>query len=131
MELDIDFKYCLICQEDTSDKLQCPANESYRRKNVGSGYATLIANITEFKKHGQEVALTKLLHLENLEHVLFQNKGKWHKHCNLRYNKTKATRLSSQTETKRRRQDEEHDTCNNRKSLRLTSNFQNSMNKRR
>ena len=90
----IDFEYCLICQKDSSEKLQCPANETFRCKDVGFGYATLISNIIEFKKLGKEVELTKLLHLENLDQILLLNKGKWHKSCSLKYNKTKLTRLA-------------------------------------
>ena len=70
MDLSFDFECCLICQKDTGETLQCPANEQHRRKAIGSGYATLIANITEFQKHGKEVELTKLLHNENLEHLI-------------------------------------------------------------
>ena len=119
----IDFEYCLICQKDSSEKLRCSANETFHRKDVGSGYATLISNFIEFKKLGKEVGLTKLLHLENLDQILLLNKGKWHKSCSLKYNKTKLTRLACSEDALKleKRQIGGVDSVNKRKSVRLTS----------
>ena len=47
-----DWNLCIICQAFTDERLQCPANETHRRKDIGSGYDTISENLKEFSRHG-------------------------------------------------------------------------------
>ena len=42
-----DWSKCVICQNATSEPLQCPAD--FKRTNTGAGYITLAKNIQGFK----------------------------------------------------------------------------------
>ena len=39
---------CVLCQEDTREALQCPANS--KQHDVGAGYSTLSFNIIRFNE---------------------------------------------------------------------------------
>ena len=45
-----DWSKCVICQEDKSEPLQCPAYS--KRANPGIGYKTLAENLEGFKEVG-------------------------------------------------------------------------------
>ena len=65
-----DWNLCIICQEFTDECLQCPANETHRQKDIGSGYIS--ENLKEFSRHGDNTPAisTYIKHLENLSTVL-------------------------------------------------------------
>ena len=72
----INWTLCVICQETTKEKLQCPAKESHRRFDIGSGYATLAKNLWAFSELGVKTALTRSYQEENLEEILSSGEGK-------------------------------------------------------
>ena len=92
-EDNINWDLCIICQNETKEKLQCPANETHLRCNIGSGYATLSRNLKEFAKFGVKTIAAEIFDNSNLESILLLNKGKWHKSCSLKYNNTSLSRL--------------------------------------
>ncbi len=115
----INWTLCVICQETTKEKLQCPAKESHRRFDIGSGYATLAKNLQAFSEIGVKTALTRIYQEENLEELLSSGEGKWHKSCQLRYNATKLDRARKRIREDSA-QDDEAET--RRKSTRAKSN---------
>ena len=85
---ELDWDLCALCQQDTKEPLQCPAEDN--RKAAGDGYITLSNNLTRFEKCGYTpcpIELTKLNEGEGIETCLKRNKAKWHKSCNLKCNK--------------------------------------------
>ena len=42
----IEFDLCLLCQKNTGEKLQCPAEHKHLHTDIGIGYRTLVDNIT-------------------------------------------------------------------------------------
>lgn len=46
----VNWQLCAICQEATSEALQCPADKKH--SDVGAGYKTLLCNIGKFVKLG-------------------------------------------------------------------------------
>lgn len=113
----IDWGLCVICQNSSKEHLQCPANQAYRRSDIGSGYATLAENLEGFKELGVLTPPTQLEYTSNLQDVLLSNKAKWHKSCQLKYNSTKLQRLQ-----KRSHEDTDvEDQSERRKSIRIGS----------
>eukprot|EP00794_Sanderia_malayensis_P014705 gene14705-16232_t len=94
---DIDWEFCIICQKDANEKLQCPAESSHRRAGaeIGHGYNSLANNILDFQNLGVETPFSKLsvTNEETLASILMGKKAKWHKTCRLKYNTTKLDRL--------------------------------------
>lgn len=95
-----DWSKCFLCQEDTTEVLQCPAESC--RGTQGAGYST----ITEFLEGFSVIdSLPKTLNLsrlddgEGVEVTLKEHKAKWHDSCRLWYNKTELQRAE-----KRKRQ---------------------------
>ena len=89
----IKFDLCLLCQKNTGERLQCPAEHKNLRTDIGIGYRALVDNIREFKEHGVTTSISKYLEVDKLSEVLFRNEGKWHKKCRLSYNENKLSRL--------------------------------------
>ena len=92
MEDSFDWELCIICQKNSKEKLQCPANEGHLRPDIGSGYVTLANNLREVSLLGVVTPLTKSFGINNLDRILYCNKGKWHKSCNLKYNTSTLNR---------------------------------------
>ena len=94
LQLNLDWNLCIICQETTNERLQCPASETHRRKDIGSGYVTLAENLQAFSELGIDTPVIKSFkNLETLPACLLENQGKWHKSCHFRFNSTKLQRL--------------------------------------
>ena len=122
MELQEEFDWdrCIICQELKKERLQCPVNasETHSRKEIGSGYITTTENLKAFSKLGDDTSLTKYFkNKEITSSVLEENKGKWHKPCQLRFNSTKLNRLR-----KRSFEINDYNETSRRKSLRTIKN---------
>ena len=85
-----DWSMCVLCQENTSEVLHCPAESKHNTQ--GAGYKT-IANLLEgFSKAGCSPRTTNLSRLddgESIEETFRKHKAKWHNSCRLQYNKTK------------------------------------------
>ena len=117
LQLNFDWNLCIICQETTNERLQCPASETHRQKDIGSGYVTLAENLQAFSELGIDTPVIKAFkNLETLQACLLENRGKWHKSCHLRFNSTKLQRLR-----KRSLETPEDDKNNKRKSIRRTN----------
>ena len=88
-----DWNMCVLCQENTSEVLHCPAES--KRNTQGAGYKT-IANLPEgFSKAGclpRTINLSRLDDGESIEETFQKHKAKWHDSCRLQYNKTKLQR---------------------------------------
>ena len=67
----IEFDLCLLCQKNTGEKLQCPAEDKNLHTGIGIGYRTLVDNIREFKEHGVTTSISKYLEVDKLSKVLF------------------------------------------------------------
>ena len=94
MQNPIDWRKCVICQEDSPDQpLQCPART--KRVNVGAGYKTLSSNLEQFWKLGcmpVSVDLQALDEGNGVEHCLAKHNACWHKSCSAKFNNTKLKR---------------------------------------
>ena len=79
-----------ICQEVTSEALQCPADT--KCSDVGDGYKTLAGNIEMFSKLGcmpTNLCLSRLDESNGIEGTFLVNKARWHKSCYALFNSTK------------------------------------------
>eukprot|EP00112_Aurelia_sp_Birch-Aquarium-sp1_P023326 Seg6900.2 transcript_id=Seg6900.2/GoldUCD/mRNA.D3Y31 product="hypothetical protein" protein_id=Seg6900.2/GoldUCD/D3Y31 len=100
----IDWERCIICQDNTSEVVQCPADSS--RSDAGVGYVRFEENFMRFKELGALPVKIEAERLDNgsgISNTLLANKAKWHKSCNLKFNSTKLERA----EKKRRSNDAE------------------------
>lgn len=94
----IDWEKCIICQENTSDVLQYPADSS--RSDAGVGYVRFEENFTRFKELGALPVKIEAERLDNgsgISNTLLVNKAKWHKSCNLKFNSTKLERAEKKS----------------------------------
>ena len=76
------WQLCAICQETTSEALQCPADT--KRSDVGAGYKSLAGNIEKFTKLGcmpTDLCLSRLDKGKEYEGTFVANKARWHKSC--------------------------------------------------
>ena len=85
-----DWSKCVICQEQTEEKLECPANS--KRRDSGAGCRSFVQNIQLFQEMN---ILPTSLNLERLdqgdviEETLMVKKASWHKSCWCKFNSTK------------------------------------------
>ena len=89
----MDWDLCIICQQRSVEKLQCPANS--KRKDAGVGYTSFVCNLKEFQK----LEITpECLNVERLdeglgiEQTLLNKKASWHKSCRDLFSNTKLER---------------------------------------
>ena len=47
----VDWRKCVICQKETAEKSQCPANS--KRHDPGAGYLTIERDLTSFHEAGE------------------------------------------------------------------------------
>ena len=84
------WQMCAICQEVTSEALQCPADT--KRSDVRAGYKTLAGNIEKFSKLGcmpRDLCLSWLDEGNGIEGTFLANKARWHKSCYALFDSTK------------------------------------------
>ena len=94
------WQLCAICQEATSEALQCPADT--KRSDVGAGYKTLAGNIEKFAKLGcmpKELCLSLLDEGNGIEETFLANKACWHRSCYALFNSTKLKRAEKRHAT--------------------------------
>ena len=103
MQSSIIWDKCVLCQKDSAELLQCPAESN--RKDVGAGYKTLASNISKFQELGYMPIPLNIKVLEEgngIVHCLLKHEARWHKSCNSKFNKTELKRaekrLSSSSE---------------------------------
>ena len=93
MQSSIIWDKCVLCQKDSAELLQCPAESN--RKDVGAGYKTLASNISKFQELGYMPIPLNIKVLEEgngIEHCLLKHEARWHKSCNSKFNKTELKR---------------------------------------
>lgn len=76
-----DWKTCVICQEDTSEKLVNPGLEKFRGTEKASGYKVFSEHIHEFNKLRclpATVHISRLDNGEGIEATLKTNNALWH-----------------------------------------------------
>ena len=97
----IDWKKCVLCQEDTGEPLQCPARS--KRSDLGAGYKTLASNLKQFVELGSlplPVSLDALDEGNGVENALLRHNPCWHKSCGFKFNVSKLKRAQKrQTNT--------------------------------
>ena len=84
---------CILCQDDTCESLQCPANS--KRNDCGVGYKTMEEDLTNFEKIGElseKIRLNCFDDGNGIANTLLEKKASWHKSCRDQYNKTKLSR---------------------------------------
>ena len=87
------WKLCLVCQEETTESLLCPVLS--KRRDPGSGYTTMAANLVKFDELGKlprTVQLQRLDEGQGVEATMVAHQAKWHKTCTLQYNNTMLRR---------------------------------------
>ena len=87
------WKLCLVCQEETTESLVCPVLS--KRRDPGSGYTTMAANLVKFDELGKlprTVQLQRLDEGQGVEATMVAHQAKWHKTCMLQYNNTMLRR---------------------------------------
>lgn len=90
-----DWSKCVLCQEVTSEALQCPANSKRHDIGAGQGYSTLSTSILRFSEIRQlpmPIDLNRLDEGNGMEATFKEHMAKWHKSCHTKFNSTKLRR---------------------------------------
>ncbi|MES9882849.1 MAG: hypothetical protein ABW185_18430 [Sedimenticola sp.] len=85
----------MFCQEDTGENLKCPAEYSDRFQAVA--YTSIAETLPEFKNLGclpRKMNLDRMDEGDGIERTLSNRKAKFHKACNLKFNKSELKRAS-------------------------------------
>ena len=94
------WQMCAICQEATSEALQCPADT--KCSDVGASYKTLAGNIEKFAKLGcmpTDLCLSRLDEGKGIEGTFVANKARCHKSRYALSNSTKLKRAEKRHAT--------------------------------
>lgn len=85
-----DWSLCALCQEQTNEQLQCPANTTHKQ----STYVSLAANLIKFSEIGALPfgLLGRLGENDGVENAFRKNKACFHLSCRLKFNSTKLKR---------------------------------------
>ena len=92
----------MICQEDEPTLLldSCPLKS--KRKDVGSGYSSLVENLIKFNQLGElPFCLDRLDEGNGIEMTMMTNSAQYHQSCRLKFNNTKLQRAEKRAQTKR------------------------------
>ena len=90
-----DWNLCVLCQANTSEPLQCPANS--KRTDVGAGYRYVAENLIKFQELDAIPAGVNIQDLNidtGLENVLYEHSAAWHKSCRNKIGNDKLQRAS-------------------------------------
>jgi hypothetical protein len=90
----IDWTLCALCQEPSSQPLQCPANS--KRTDVGAGYDSLGDNLEKFQSLGAQPIAVDIAQLDDgdgISQTLAKNSAKWHSSCRLKCSASRLARL--------------------------------------
>ena len=91
----LDWTKCILCQESTSEPLQCPANSRRSDIECGTGYHSLAANIVQFSEIDSlliHINIKKLDEGNGIAQTLMQRSAKWHKTCRDKFSTMKLKR---------------------------------------
>ena len=89
-----DWGLCVLCQEDTGETLQCPAN-STNKETKGVGYKTMTEDLHQFREFDcmpYQIDLSRLDDGPGIESTMMSHHAAWHKTCRARFNKIKLKR---------------------------------------
>ena len=86
----MDWKQCIICQQNTHEVLRCPLNAG-GDDDKSKVYASFLKNVSEFKRLNQLPVPLKFGEDMDVE-KLVTHQAKWHKSCYLKFNDTKLQR---------------------------------------
>ena len=81
-----DWTLYVLCQQTTSEYLQCSANS---KKKFADRWVTLANNLTRFQRCDSmplSIDLTRIDEGYGIEANLKKNFAKWHKSCSLKFN---------------------------------------------
>ena len=88
-----DLTKCIVCQEETNERLECPA--ASKRKDAGAGYKSFTENLLRFSDIAEipgRISLERLNDGIGIESTLCSRKASWHKSCRCKFNTTKLER---------------------------------------
>ena len=88
-----DWTKCIICQDVTDERLECPADS--KRKDAGAGYKSFTENLMRFSDVDDfpvKISLERLDDGDGIEAILRCRKASWHKSCHCKFNATKLER---------------------------------------
>ena len=88
-----DWTKCIVCQEETNKRLECPA--ASKRKDAGAGYKSFTENLLRFSDIADipgRISLERLDDGIGIESILCSRKASWHKSCRCKFNTTKLER---------------------------------------
>ena len=101
-----DWTKYVLCQEESSEVLRCPAQSKCITQ--GSGYKTITELLVGFERIGclpSSINLSRLDDGSGIEETLKRYEAKWHDSCRLLYNSTKLKRA----EKRKKSQEEAND----------------------
>ena len=104
----MDWKLCIICQNETREPLQCPAMS--KRKDVGASCASFARNLEEFHEIGSvpgHLNVEELNQGQGIERSLKERKALWRKTCRNRFSNANLE------QAKKRKHDRENEEENN------------------
>lgn len=90
-----DWEKCILCQESTSEALQCPANIRRSDIEVGAGYRsleTVLLRCQSINWFPTTIRLDQLNDANGIASKLQLMKAKWHKTCRNKYTDMKLKR---------------------------------------
>lgn len=96
----IDWSMCILCQENKSENLQCPANS--RRADFGAGYRRMAENMEGFFEINSmpfNIQEHQLNDGSGLYNSFMKNKASWHISCKDKVNGTKLLRAQKRQGT--------------------------------
>ena len=77
----------MICQEEKGETLACPPKS--KRKDIVSGYHSLVDNRVKFNELGQlPIHLEELDECHGIEMAMIANNAQYHQACRLKYSNT-------------------------------------------
>ena len=97
-----DWNRCLLCQEETSEALQCPAKSKRFDVGAGLGYSTLSSSILCFSELNllpMPINFSRLDEGNGMEATFMKHMAKWHKSCHTKFNITKLRRAQKKRKT--------------------------------
>ena len=93
---------CILYQENGTG-LQCPYAVKNNKASVGSGYKTLVEQLTNFSELGHmpiDVDIKQLDDGDGIEAMLMRHHVGWHKTCHLKFSQIKLEQLQKKLKKK-------------------------------
>ena len=94
-----DWTKCIVCREETNERLECPA--ASKRKDAG--YKSVTENLLSFSDIAEIpgwISMERLNDRIGIEPTLRSRKASWHKSCRCKFNATKLERAWSVSRTR-------------------------------